>query len=349
MALRWIDGFETYGVTPGNNSVGLIGKYTSNFGDATSFTVRAGRQASDFAMRIASSITMIAPTFSNDSTWTVGFGFKQDFFTNEQDILYFNDGGTVQCSVSVSSDGELRVYRGTGGGGGALLGMTAGARLRSGIWCYIEVKIKFNTTTGTVDVCVNGSNVLSLTSKNTAASGTGQASKISLAGSANGVDHTYVDDFYILDSSGSNNTTFLGPQKVTAVLPSADGGTLQWTPNSGSNHYDRVNENPHDSSTSYLSDSTSGHVDVWSKSATVASIANIKGIQQNTVFETDSGSAFSVIQRLVSGGTTSDDSGTAGTNGTYKTASRVIETDPNTGSLWTQANLDSATIGIKVA
>ena len=120
------------------------------------------------------------------------------------------------------------------------------------------------------------------------------------------------------------------------------------TPNSGGTHYNRVNDNPNDGNTTYLSDATSGDVDIWSKSATVASIANIKGIQQNTVFETDSASAFTLIQRLVSGGTTSDDAGQAGVNGTYKTTSRVLETDPNTSALWTQSNLDSATIGIKV-
>jgi hypothetical protein len=346
MALRWIDGFETYGVTSGNTSTGPNGKYTTGSSSDSSFTIKSGRLSGDISLQFGGGAFLNTPTFGNDATWTVGFGYKQDQYTNEQEIFQWRDSTSVQCSLTVTQFGELKVYRGSSF---SLLGTTSGAGIQAGVWFHVEVKITFNGSTGTVDIHVNGNSVLALTGKNTANSGNNRANNFRMEGNLNSTDHGYFDDLYILDSTGSNNTTFLGPLKVTAVLPSSDGGTLQWTPNSGSTHYSRVNDNPPDKNTSYLSDSTSGDVDIWNKLATAASIASIRGIQQNTMFETDSASAFSVIQRLVSGATTSDDGGTAGTNGTYTQAARVLETDPNTGSLWTQSNLDSATIGIKVA
>jgi hypothetical protein len=346
MALRWLDGFETYGTTPGNSTVGIIPKWNTGSSTDSNFTVKAGRIASTFGVQFATNAVLITPTFTGQDTWVVGFAYKQDGYTNEQEIFQFREGTNVQVSVAVTAFGELKIYRGASF---SPLGTTSGAILKCGVWSYIEIKVKIHSSTGTVDVRVNGTSVLSLTGKNTNNSGTAVVTNVKIEGNLNSTDKGYFDDFYLLDNTGSNNTTFLGPQKIVAVFPNADGGTLQWTPNSGSNHYDRVNENPADTNTTYLSDSTSGHVDIFTKAATPASITSIKGVQQNTYFETDSGSAFSLIQRLVSGGTTSDAGGTAGVNGTYGTAARLLETDPNTGSLWTQSNLDSATIGIKVA
>lgn len=347
MALRWIDGFETYGVTSGTSSTGPNGKYTTGSSSDSSFTIKAGRLAGDISLQFGGGAFLNTPTFGNDTTWTVGFGYKQDQYTNEQEIFQFRDGTSVQCSVTVTQFGELKVYRGASF---SLLGTTSGAAIQAGVWFHVEVKITFNGSTGTVDVHVNGVSVLSLTGKNTANSGNNRANNFRMEGNLNASDHGYFDDLYILDSTGSNNTTFLGPLKITAVFPNSDNGTNQWTTNgTGSHHYDRVNDNPPDKNTSYLSDTVSGDLDIWGKQATVASMSNIRGVQQNTMFETDSGTAFSVIQRLVSGATTSDDAGTAGTNGTYTQAARVLETDPNTSALWTQSNLDTATIGIKVA
>jgi hypothetical protein len=108
-----------------------------------------------------------------------------------------------------------------------------------------------------------------------------------------------------------------------------------------------VNETPPNGNTSYDSDSTSGHTEEWDYANTGSEISSIKGIQVNSVFETDSASAFSLKNHINSGGTSSDDAGTAGVNGTYNTVGFVAEVDPNTSSLWTKTNLDAALFGVK--
>lgn len=343
MALRWIDGFESYGVTSGNTAVGVLNKYTNNFG---TLTLRQGRLGGR-ALSLSGSANIVTPAFTANDTWTVGFGFKYVQVASEQEILIINDGSNVQFSMTFQPGGELRVYRGDFN---HLLGATSGARLRAGIWAYIEVKVKIHGSTGTVDVHVNGMSVLSLASQNTDNQSTLQATKIGLVSSSAGADICTFDDFYVCDKSGSNNITFLGAQKVTTIFPTGDHGTNQWSATGGgTTHADRVKENPHDSSTTYLSDSTSGDTEEFDYADTGSEITAVKGVQMNTVFETDSGSAFSVKNHVDSGGTSSDDAGTAGTNGTYTTASRLVETDPNTSAPWTKTNLDASLFGIKVA
>jgi len=342
MALKWIDGFESYGVTNGNSAVGVASKYTSSGG---TLTIRAGRLGGH-ALSLSGSQTLSTPVFAANDTWIVGFAF---FYVHvaatEQQIMLFKDGATNQCSLYLLPTGELKFYRSDQGSN---LGISSGARIRSGVWNYIEVKVKISTTTGTVDIHVNGVSVLSLTSKNTDQGASSQATKIALGASSAGSDQFTFDDYYVCDKSGSNNTTFLGPQKVTTIFPTGDNGTNQYAATgAGTTHADRVKENPYDSSTTYVSDSTSGDTEEWDYANTGSEVTSIKGVQMNTVFETDSASAFSIKNHVNSGGTSSDDAGTAGVNGTYNTSPRLVETDPNTSALWTKTNLDASLFGVK--
>lgn len=351
MALKWLDGFESYGTVVGNNPKGLFNKYTSNFAsDDTSYTLQTGRGGGK-AIRIAGSTTINTPVFTAQDTWTIGFGLFHDRLASSQPvILIVKDSTTAQCSVALSVTGELQFYRGSASAGGTLLFTTSGAKIRCGVWQYIEVKVKINNTTGTIDIHVNGVSVLSQTSVNTRNGAANQATNFALQSSPAAADHTTFDDFYVCDNQGSNNTTFLGPQKVTIIFPTGDHGTNQWTTSgAGTTHADRVKENPHDASTTYVTDTVSGNTEEWDYADSGSEITSIKGIMLNTVFETDSAGAFSVKAHASSGGTVSDDAGTAGTNGTYKNPSPfLLETDPNTSALWTKTNLDAAIFGVKV-
>lgn len=340
---------ESYGTTNGNSPTGLSNKWTTS----GSFTIQAGRIAGK-CLQFGSGATIQAPDFTAQDTWTVGFGYyisKYAGFSQlgtEKAMLLIKDGGTgTQVSLYLKTNGEIKVYRNDQG---SLLGTTAGAHIRAGHWNYIEIKVKINNTTGTVDLKVNNVSVLSLTSQNTRQTANSQASRFVFSASLTAGDLPRFDDIYICDNQGSNNTSFLGPQKVTTIFPTGDNGTNQWTTSgSGTTHADRVKENPHDSSTTYLTDTVSGHTEEFDYANTGSEVTSIKGVQMNTVFETDDASAFSVKNHVNSGGTSSDDGGTAGTNGTYKTASFLVETDPNTSALWTKTNLDAALFGVKVA
>jgi hypothetical protein len=344
MALKWIEGFESYGVTNGNNVVGLQNKYLSASADSN-FQVQPGRLAGK-SIIMGGNAVFTTPAFTSQQKWTCGFAYKQDQISATWASWRLQDGSTVQIELELNKNGEFKVYRGANEV--SLLGITNGVNMRGGIWTYIEVQVVVHNTAGSVVVRCNGTQVLSLTNVNTRSSANNTADRVTWVGNINANNHSYLDDIYVCDDQGSNNITFLGPQKVTLILPTGDNGTNQWSATgTGTTHADRVKENPHDSSTTYVSDSTSGHVEEWDYANTGSEVTSIKGVQVNTVFETDDANAFSVKTHAKSGGTSSDDAGTAGTNGTYKTAPFLLENDPNTAALWTKTNLDAALFGVK--
>lgn len=343
MAVKFIDGFEAYGATNGNNVTGLQAKW-GNAQPDSNFTIQAGRTGGK-CVRCGLGKYFTSPNIGNQGTIIVGFGFYQDAFQTAQDILYFFDSATKQITVAIQTSGAMKVYRGSSLG--TLLGTTSGTNVSASTWVYVEIKIKFHGSTGTVDVHFDGTSVLSLTGQNTSQSGNAQASQVQFIGSNNGADHTQFDDLYICDTTGSVNTDFLGAQKIVLVQPSGDAGTNQFTTSSGSTHYNRVSDNPDDADSTYLEDSTSGHQELFNYGA-IAGLATVTALQINTVARLTDTTPVSVKNSIKSGATSSDDTAQTVSGTDYQTKVRCVETDPNTGAAWTVPNVNAATFGFKV-
>lgn len=340
MALLWIEGFEAFGVTNGNNPVGLAQKWDICDAD-TNFTVQAGR-VGGHSIRVGTAAPVVGKFISNAATLIVGFGFYQDALVATTPVLDFYDGTSVQCRLELQTSGLWKVYRGTS----TLLGTSSGSAITTGTWFYVEIKIKFNGSTGTVDVWVNGSNTLSLTAQNTSSSGATQTNRIQFMGSQNSTDHTQLDDIYIVDTTGSNNNARLGARVIKLLVPTADAGTNQFTPDSGANHFDRLTENPIDSTT-YLEDSTTAHRELFS--VTTLNLATVAGVQMNAVVKVTDNTVFTVKSSIhTQGGTDSDDAGITIADTAYQTLNRVVETNPETGILWRQDQINNAQFGFKV-
>lgn len=343
MALLWIEGFESFGQTNGNNPVGLQGKY-DYANDDTNFTIQAGR-VSGKAMRLPSTGTaQFGKVVSTGSaTLIVGFGFYQDAFTGSVQMFEFLGPDKVQGALEIQTSGLWKYYRGTG----TLLGTSSGSAVSASTWTYIEIKVTFHTSAGTVDIWVNGSNVLSLTGQNTSQDTNNSAVGFIFYGSPFSNDHTQYDDLYVLDATGSNNNARLGAQVVKIIYPASDGGTNQFTTNSGPDHYNRVNENTADGDSTYLEDSTSTDRELFVMDNLV--IGTVAGLQMNTVCENTDNTIYSLKNSLhTTGGTDSDDSAqTLGGVG-YQTLSRVVETNPETSALWHVAAINAAKFGFKV-
>ena len=347
MAVKFIEGFEAYGTTNGNAPVGLQSKYVNASADSA-FTVQAGRLGGK-SVRTGVGAFFAPPRFGDQGTVVIGFAFYVDTFSAAQQVLvkFWDDtytfGRNTQITVQVHTDGKLKVYRGSELG--TLLGTTS-TGLTASTWVYIEIKVKIHSSTGTVDIKFDGSSVLSLSSQNTSQTGNAYCQSLVVYGSNNGADHSTFDDLYILDTTGSVNTDFLGPQRVVLLKPSGDVGTNQFMTSSGSNHYDRVNENPHDSDSTYLEDSTTGHLELFDYDD-INGISSVSALQINTVAKLTDANQFSVKNSIKSGGTTSDDTAQAvGTD--YQTKARCVETDPNTSAAWTVPNVNAAQFGFKV-
>jgi hypothetical protein len=206
--------------------------------------------------------------------------------------------------------------------------------------------VKCHATAGTVEVRVNGVTKLSLTGVNTKAGADNYHNVVELA-AANGWIPTY-DDWYVCDNSGSLNNNFLGDVQVGLLLPNAAGDAAGWTGSGGGAHYGYVDENPLDSDTSYVETNQSGAEELWNYQDPV-SCPSVLGVQVNTDCRETDAESFCLKTVIKSGATSS--AGTPEVIGSlgYLTQSRVCQTDPNTGSLWTPATLAAAQFGLQLA
>lgn len=347
MALLWIEGFESFGTTNGNAPVGLKQKYDNSVDDASVGTVQAGRIAGQ-SLRLTTGGTFIQKynLSAGSTTMIVGFGFYQDALTATNVIFQFWDNTNVQGTLAILTSGLWRYSRGgTLGSEGTALGTSSGSAITTGTWFYVELKVKFHGSTGTVDIWVNGSNVLSLTGQNTDRTGSTNGTSVMFEGSLNANDHTQLDDIYVLDDSGSVNNARLGPQVVKMVIPVSDAGTNAWTPDSGSNHWDRLTDNPRDT-TSYLADGTTGHRELFNMGT--AHSAAIAGVQVNAVAAITDATVYSLKNSThTSGGTDTDQAAITIADIAYQTVANVIEKNPETSALWTEAGLNGCQFGFK--
>lgn len=347
MALKWIDGFDTYGTTINSTAQpsGVLGRrYTAG---GTAFYIRAARLGSGRSLCV--NYTLTTPALTTDSTLIIGAGLcfqDSPAYTNGY-FLHLYDGATRGLYFTHDNlVGEIRVYRDESTD--VLLGTTSGAKIRLGGWNYIEFKVKCDNAAGTVDIRVNGVNVLSLSGIDTKATAQTHDYFDKVQFSYSSYPETWVDDLYICDGSGVKNNDFLGICKVETLFPSADvSGKNEWTPASGVDHYAMVDETQCDDDTTYLQDTVSGHLDQFEfGNAAGLTFAVLKGITLEADCRETDATNFTLIQRAertsVSEGSALAIAGTS-----YETHTRVMEDDTE-GADWTVSNFDATQFGVKV-
>lgn len=224
---------------------------------------------------------------------------------------------------------------------------TSSNALLPGTWAYLELKVDLSTGAVTAQVTYAGST--SVWASGTMASG-GTLNGFAFNGH-NSNPSANVDDFYIVNSSGSVNNNCLGESRIMTSLPSGDdtatpGTNLLWTPNSGTAHYSRVNESSPDDDTSYNASNTVGQIDTYTYPA-ISPTGPIAGVQTVGCMRKDDVGNRSVALEVRSGGTNYDGSAN-GLFSSYLMFRRIDETDPATGSAWTPSGVNAAELGVKL-
>ena len=243
---------------------------------------------------------------------------------------------------------KLSVYRGQAV---TLLGTTsAGIVAVGGEWVYLEVKATIDDTVGSVEVRAYGSSLLSLSGIDTRNADIAGVAQIHLGhntGAATSV--LSFDDWYICDTTGSINNTFLATTtnniRIFDVAPNAAGDSTQFTPNTGTNFAAAASW---DDDTTYVADSTVGHRDLYNLADTPSGAANIAGVMVSYRARKDDATARSLALGLKSGGTIFDQTAVGLTNA-YVTTNQMFESDPATSAPWTKTAVDALQLGPKVA
>jgi hypothetical protein len=144
-------------------------------------------------------------------------------------------GTTAQCGLGLLPSMKLAVVRGYREHGTySILGTTPDA-ISPFSTCHVGLKITIDNSTGAATVYINGVAVLTLTGLDTQVTANAYADVFTL-GHLHNFNYIYnVDDFVLMDDSGSSCNDFLGDRGVYADVNSGAGSNADFTPSTGSN------------------------------------------------------------------------------------------------------------------
>jgi hypothetical protein len=336
MALVFMDGFDHYATAD-------LAKKGWNVTGNPVIHITAGRRGTGAFNSGASNSYWISRTLLvNYPTLIAGFAFSPNGtfpVGTSARILEFMDGSTTQCSVWLNFDGTLIATRAT-----TIIGQTTAVIPSSG-FTYIEAKFTFHPTAGTVDLRMNGLSVLSLSGLNTRNSANSFANRVLLGQYASSQSNSFYDDFYLCDSSGAVNNTFLGDVRVDTLFPNADGFYSQFTPSTGTSHFACVDETLPLTS-DFVSGGTIGFKDSYALTD-LTGAASVLGVQVNALMYKDD-AGFRQGANLIRSGSTDLQSATVTVSTSPQYSISVHETDPATGAAWTQSAVNAMEAGVVV-
>jgi hypothetical protein len=331
MTLLYMDGFETQDATR------YVSGATIGYGTGTRFSY--GHCVDVFRPQFNK------PIGSNETTLIVGQAVKTNNY--QHGIYFYGDNGTiVNVVVVLLENGAIDVRR-TNTAGTLLASAPAGS-FPTAAWFYVEAKIVFSNTVGTVEVRINGANVASATGLDTNNSTTVGCDMISVI-TTNAGGNRQIDDFYICNGSGSVNNNFLGDVRVATLAPTGNGASSQLAGSDGNStdNYLLVDESPYNTS-DYVSSATSGQKDSYVMADLPGSASSVLAVQQvASLIKTDAGAIQA--KHLIRSGATNYTTAAFNLSTGYVTYLYIRETDPDTSAAWTVANVNAHEAGIEVA
>ncbi len=339
MALKWVDGFESY-----SNLISWIQyRYASFIAPTATFVT--GRALGN-ALNM-NGTQLITPTFSNLNEYIVGFAFRNvnlGVSNVNMPVVEFRDGTAQQITVTFNPSTRLfSIFRGAN----ATLLATGTFSITTGAWYYIEARVVVDPTVGVATVKVN-TVTDSTFSGNTQVTANSYANTIAWKGpAAIGLGGAYqLDDIYINDSTGAVNNTFLGDMKVEAVNVIDSGFYTQWGVNvPGTPNYQAVqvlNDGL------YISSNTAGNKDSYDCSSLNFISSNIAGVSA-VYWGRNTDSTVHAIQSLIRISVT-DYVGSVVpiTDTAFRAYQQIWETDPSTLAAWTIPGVGAAEFGVEL-
>lgn len=287
------------------------------------------------------------------------FGNVQLTHVDLQVVDYVNNLAQLTVRLDPRS-GIVAVYSGDPGTtqpGPVLISMSAPNAFNPYIWNSVEVYASIGSA-GAFDVHIQGSSVVSATGvlvqyptppptgKSIRGDLSGFRYRLGSDGSTQGGVSLSIDDFYVCDSATGPGTypcnSFLGDVAVYSLRPTAN-VSVQWTPLAGTN-YTEVGTAQFQGDLSYNSASTVGATDVFSFAQLPTSILAVFGIQLTGAYKKLNASAQTVVQSLISGGTTQASAPLAFSL-SYAYYSNLYVLDPHTSATWTASSVNLLNAG----
>lgn len=341
MALVHFDGFEDYSTdTPAslryggqastsNWNVTVTYQADGRFSDSKSLQLSASAQVYfDYFMPtgVSGAAAGISMKLSSLSTPTSG--------TAHNGISFYNLARSDQVNVTVQANGAIVVWRASTVGSNTIATSSAGLVVPDA-WFHLAAEITRSATTGTVNVYVDGVQVISATGANT------YASDIAIVGvHKQGVIANF-DDFYVCDSAA-----WLGEARSTPLVVTGDTAQIDFTPSTGVDNYACVDELPPNMS-DYVTSDSPGDKDRYTVSDLSFAPVAILGVKVTALASKDDITTRTMRANLKSGSTTANGT-TKALSSSYKFLEDIFPTDPDTSAAWIKSGVDAIEVGIEV-
>lgn len=320
MPVNW---YTTYGLS-GTKRTGINGLSVGFF----------GRNELRFSGRdeIYTGFALIAPV-TNDT------GYGQEFLA-----LYGNNGTEAHIYVKINPiTRTVEALRGS-----TVLATAASPAIVANVWRYIEVHAKLSDTVGILQVWVDEQLVIDFSGDTKNGGVATTFDKIGL-----GYQQYYggtMDDFYLLDTTGTTNNNRLGDIDVIALRPNGNGSSTQLTGSDGDqvNNYLLVDDPTTPSITDYTAGSTAGLRDLYALEDVPTNTAVVRGVKVSYDARKAAAGYAAAKPVLKANGVATNEAAQPLSTSETQYASAIYETDPS-GAAWTIPNLNSAEAGIETA
>jgi hypothetical protein len=336
MALLAMNGFEDYGDSTdmeADDYVHINGPMTLGTGRIAGQSLIIDSFGDDWWQTL---------TTPSGSTWFVGFGIKFNTAPSSSSafVYTYNTSGTEEIRIYITTSGTIQVRRVS-----TILGTTVGT-VSTGAWNHMVLKVFQDNATGTVELWLNGTKELDLTSQDTLASVASIATFQFAAVSAS--VPMEVDDFYFGDTTGTDMTDEQGDCQIEMLTPDANGTTNNFTASPAVSNYLNVDDGATpDDDTTYNHSSTATHKELYTCSNIVGNVDTIHAVQVRAYArKEDAGNRL--INLICRNSTTEVDSGQKGLTTTYGYKSHIYENDPDGGGNWTEADVNAIEVGLEI-
>jgi hypothetical protein len=342
MSLLFMDGFDHYTASEDKyDAVSITGGTSHNVTTEGRFTPGA-YHLTGVTGGTAGNGTVDKNITTTETECIFGFAFKYDASVAFADFVFLDTGGLQQGGISINGADIDAIGKTT-----SVLG-TATSALTVSVWQYVEVRVKAHATLGEIEIKVNGTQVLGLTGLDTRG---GAMGKWRITRGAEG-DDSWIDDLYILDTGGSDNNTFLGDVRVTALRPKANGTNNNFTPTGAATNYQAMDETLHDGDTTFVEAGQLGAKEDYDNtnfSDLGISPGTIFGVQTvNATKKTDAGQLKFRDQMIVGGIAYDNGTDVIASSGAYKMTTYIRDTDPSDNGAWTEAKVDAVGSGFEI-
>ena len=328
---RSIEGFDHC------TSLAALRQKWSNVTQNNPLTFPTGRRANSKALRSTHSYDALDIMLDSQPVWTLGLALYLEGY-RENTLVRFYQNTTENFSIALQSNGAFALYRGW-----TQLGVTEQV-LPLASWNFVEVRLVIDSTGNSLfEVRVNEQVWLTVAGDIQASITT--CNRLVFYGNYSGIQY---DDLTICDGTGPSHNTYLGDMRVDTVVPKANGTTTDFTPASGTQNWENLDDIPPDDDTTTNTSTTLGARDSFLMADLPALNSPISGVQLTVSARKDDAGTRQVGIFARVGGTDYD--GTTAAPGTaFQMIRHVWAQNPSTLADWTTEDLTTAEFGYTVA